>query len=92
MRNMHKILTAKPEGKKPFGRPKFKWEGNTEKDLRETGFGVWVGFIWLNTEASGGNFCIHRFHKVRQFLDQLRVLSALQELCFSELLSYGCEA
>jgi hypothetical protein len=28
---------GKPEGKKPLGRPKRKWEDGIRKDLRETG-------------------------------------------------------
>jgi hypothetical protein len=34
MRNAYKILFGKPEGKRPFGRPKHRWEDN-KMDLRE---------------------------------------------------------
>jgi hypothetical protein len=33
-----KILAGKPEGKKPFGRPRPRWENNVKMGLRETGF------------------------------------------------------
>jgi hypothetical protein len=37
MRNAYKILVRKPEGKRPFGRPRHKWEDNIRMDLREIG-------------------------------------------------------
>jgi hypothetical protein len=36
-RNTCKILVGKPEGKRPLGRPRCKWEGNIKMDLREIG-------------------------------------------------------
>jgi hypothetical protein len=33
--NAHRILVVKPEGKRPLGRPRRKWEDNTEMDLRD---------------------------------------------------------
>jgi hypothetical protein len=30
MRNVYKILDRKPERKRPFGRPRHKWEDNNE--------------------------------------------------------------
>jgi hypothetical protein len=37
MRNANKILVGKPEGKRPLGRPRLRWEGNIKMDLREIG-------------------------------------------------------
>jgi hypothetical protein len=37
MRNEHKILVRKPEGKRPFGRPWCRWEGNIKIYLQEIG-------------------------------------------------------
>jgi hypothetical protein len=34
MRNVHKILVGMPDGKRPLGRPRRRWE---DMDLRETG-------------------------------------------------------
>jgi hypothetical protein len=44
IRNAYKILVRKPEGNRPFGRPRHKWEGNIRMDLREIGWKVvdWV--------------------------------------------------
>jgi hypothetical protein len=39
MRNEHTILVRKPEGKKPFRRPKYRWVDNIKMDLRGLGFG-----------------------------------------------------
>jgi hypothetical protein len=33
----YKILVGKPEGKKPFGRPRRRWEGNIRMDHWEIG-------------------------------------------------------
>jgi hypothetical protein len=35
---------GKPEGKRPLGRPRRKWEDNNKMDLREIG---WVGMDWI---------------------------------------------
>jgi hypothetical protein len=39
MINKHKILVGNPEGTKPLGRPRHRWEDNIKMDLREIGFG-----------------------------------------------------
>jgi hypothetical protein len=33
--NAYKIFVGKPEGKRPVGRPRLRWEGNIRTDLRE---------------------------------------------------------
>jgi len=37
MRNGWKILVGKPEGNKPFGRIRHRWEDNITMDLKEPG-------------------------------------------------------
>jgi hypothetical protein len=44
----------KPEGKKPLGRPKSRWEDNIKINLREVGCGAWTAFTWLRTGTGGG--------------------------------------
>jgi hypothetical protein len=39
------ILFGKPEGKRPFGRPRRRWEDNIKLDLRKTGF---EGVDWIH--------------------------------------------
>ena len=36
-RSAFKILIGKPEGKRPLGRPRRRWEGNIRMDLKEIG-------------------------------------------------------
>jgi hypothetical protein len=38
-RGVHKVLVGKPEGKRPLGRPRHKWEDNIKMDLQEVGGG-----------------------------------------------------
>jgi len=46
MRSAYKILVGKPEGKRPLGRPRRRWEDYIRMDLREMGID-WVNFIRL---------------------------------------------
>jgi len=36
---MHRVLVGKPEGKRPLGRPRYRWEDNIKIDLQEVGGG-----------------------------------------------------
>ena len=36
---MQKVLVGKPDGKRPLGRPRRRWEDNIKKDLQEVGMG-----------------------------------------------------
>jgi hypothetical protein len=38
-------LVAKPEGKRPLGRARRRWEDNIRMDLREIG---WAGMDWID--------------------------------------------
>jgi hypothetical protein len=39
VRGAYKILVGRPEGRRPLGRPRRRWEDNIKMDLREVGFG-----------------------------------------------------
>jgi hypothetical protein len=43
-RKLCKVLVGKPEGKRPLGRPKSRWEDGIRMDLREIGLGCmdWI--------------------------------------------------
>ena len=43
-RGVHKVLVGKPEGKRPLGRPRRRWEDNIKMDLQEVrmGCGDWM--------------------------------------------------
>jgi hypothetical protein len=38
-RGAYKALVGKPEGRRPLGRPRHRWEDNIKMDLREVGWG-----------------------------------------------------
>jgi hypothetical protein len=38
-RGVHRVLVGKPEGKKPLGRPRRRWEDNIKMDLQDVGEG-----------------------------------------------------
>jgi hypothetical protein len=41
---VYNVFVGKPEGKRPLGRPRRRWEGAIRMDLREIGLGVvdWI--------------------------------------------------
>jgi hypothetical protein len=43
-RNVYRVLVGKPEGKRPFERPRRRWEDGIKMDLREVG---WGGVEWI---------------------------------------------
>jgi hypothetical protein len=46
-RKVYKVLVGKPEGKRPLGRPRRRWEDGIRMDLRE------ISFDWLRSETGG---------------------------------------
>ena len=40
-RGVHRVLVGKPEGKRPLGRSRRRWEDNIKMDLQEVGGGRW---------------------------------------------------
>ena len=48
------VLVGEPEGRRPLGRPRHRWDDNTEMDLHEVGWGTQTGSIWLKIGTSGG--------------------------------------
>jgi hypothetical protein len=52
--NVCRVLMEKPEGKRPLGRPRRRWEGGIRLDLREIGWGSvdWIQLAQVGT--SGG--------------------------------------
>jgi hypothetical protein len=53
-RKVYKILVGKPEGKRPLGRPRRRWEEGIRINLMEIGWGVRIGFSWLRIGTGGG--------------------------------------
>jgi hypothetical protein len=44
-RGIYRVLVGKPEGKRPFGRPRCRLEDNTKMNLQEV---EWVGVDWID--------------------------------------------
>jgi hypothetical protein len=38
-RGVHRVLVGKPEGKRPLGRPRRRWEDHIKMDVQEVGGG-----------------------------------------------------
>ena len=49
-RGVHKVLVGKPEGKRPLGRPRRRWEDNIKMDLEEVG----TAWSWFRIGTGGG--------------------------------------
>jgi hypothetical protein len=49
----YNILVGRPEGRRPLGRRRRRWEDDIKKDLGEKGLGMWIGFIWLRIGTGG---------------------------------------
>jgi hypothetical protein len=43
-RKVCRAVVGNPEGKRPFGRPRRRWEGGIRMDLREAG---WGSLVWI---------------------------------------------
>jgi hypothetical protein len=49
-RKVYNVLVGKPEGKRPLGRPRRRWEDGIRMDLREIGLG---GVCGMDSTVSG---------------------------------------
>jgi len=47
---VYRVLVGKPEGKRPLGRPRCRWEDNIRIDLQEVGYG---GVDWIELAQDG---------------------------------------
>jgi hypothetical protein len=66
-RKVYKVLVGKPEGKRPLGRPKRRWEDGIRMDVREIGLGD-VDWIRLSQDRD-------RWRAVVSAVMNLRVLA-----------------
>ena len=53
-RDVYKVLVGKPEGKRPLGRPRCRWEDNIKMDLEEVGRGLGTGWRWFRIGTGSG--------------------------------------
>jgi hypothetical protein len=54
-RGVFQVLVAKPEGKRPLGKSRCRWEDNIKMDLQGVEGGAWTGLIWFRIGTGGGN-------------------------------------
>jgi hypothetical protein len=47
---VYRVLVGKPEGKRPLGRPRRRWEDNIKMDLQEVGC---EGMDWIELAQDG---------------------------------------
>jgi hypothetical protein len=52
-RGVHRVLVGKPEGKRPLGRPRRRWEDNN-MDVQDVGGGRGDGMEWAQDRDRGG--------------------------------------
>ncbi|KAJ4427341.1 hypothetical protein ANN_24961 [Periplaneta americana] len=53
-RNAYRVLVGRPEGKRPLGRRRHRWENNIKMDLRRWDMMVGTGLILLSIWIDGG--------------------------------------
>jgi hypothetical protein len=53
-RGVYRVLVGKPEGKRPLGKPRLRWEDNI-KIFRKRDVGAWAGWSWLRIGTGGGH-------------------------------------
>ena len=54
-RGVYRVLVGKPEGKRPLGRPRRRWEDNIKMDLQDVGGGLGTECSWLRIGTGGGH-------------------------------------
>jgi hypothetical protein len=40
-RGVYRVLVGKPEGKRPLGKPRRRWQDNIKMDIQEVTGGLW---------------------------------------------------
>jgi hypothetical protein len=48
----YRIFVGRPEGRRPLGRPRHRWEDNINMYLQEVGW-AWTGLSWLRIGTGG---------------------------------------
>jgi hypothetical protein len=76
-RGVYKVLVRKPEGKRPLGRPRHRWEDNIKMDIQEMGCGGmgWIGVAQNRDSWRALNECCNEHSgsiKCGELLDYLR--------------------
>jgi len=83
---LYRILVGKPEGKRPLGRPRRRWDDNIKMGLQEVIYG---GMDWIDLGRGGGQVagsceCGNEpsvSMNCRKFLDYQKTSSLLNKDC-----------
>ena len=54
-RGGYRVLAGEPEGKRPLGRPRRRWEDNTKWIFGKWDVGVWTEPSWFRIGTGGGH-------------------------------------
>jgi hypothetical protein len=54
-KGIHRVLVGEPEGKRPLGSPRRRWEDNIKMNLQDVAWEAWIGLIWLRTRRGCGH-------------------------------------
>ena len=72
-RGVYRVLVGKPEGRRPLGRPRRRWQDNIRMDLREVGCGCvdWMELAQDRQVACACEFGDERSGSIKcgEFLD-----------------------
>jgi hypothetical protein len=52
-RGAYRVLVGRPEGRRPLGRPRRRWEDNIKMALKKWDGRAWIGLIWLRIGTGG---------------------------------------
>jgi hypothetical protein len=63
-KDIYRVLVRRPEGKRPLGRPRHKWEDNIKMDLREIG-NDGSNWIWLAQDGVQWRACVSTVMNLR---------------------------
>jgi hypothetical protein len=79
-RNAYRLLVGKPEGKRPLGRPRRRWEDNIRMDLGEVGWGA-VDWIGLAQDRDRWRALVNSVLNLRVPRNAGKLSSGLSEYC-----------
>jgi len=73
-RGVYRVLVGRPEGKRPLGRPRRRWEDNIKMDLQEVG-GDFEDLMELTQDRDSWRALVSTVMNVR--VPKMRVISRL---------------
>jgi hypothetical protein len=67
-RSAYRILVGRPEGRRPLGRPRRRWEDNIKMDLQELGWEMdWIELAQDRDRWRALVNAVMKLHKIRGF-------------------------